>query len=111
MPTSAYNQQNYYGSNVNRGHEISKRITVARWPNFRTNNLKQAPKSISWLVNIWGGRKMAHFFQKWQKRGRQISNSNLQGKLTVLCSFSQFFINNKADKYWNQEEFLTRFLK
>jgi hypothetical protein len=44
--------------------------TVARWPNFRSNHSKQAHTNISWPEKI-GGRKLADFVQKWQKRGQQ----------------------------------------
>jgi hypothetical protein len=46
-------------------------FTAARWPNFRPNNSKEAPKKCPWPEKI-GGRKIAEFRQKWQKRGRKI---------------------------------------
>jgi hypothetical protein len=45
--------------------------TAARWPNFRPNNSKEAPKKYPWPKKI-GGCKIAEFRQKWQKRGRKI---------------------------------------
>jgi hypothetical protein len=44
--------------------------TVARWPNFRPNNSKEAPKNCPWPEKI-GGRKMEDFGKKWQKTGRK----------------------------------------
>jgi hypothetical protein len=37
------------------------------WP----NNSKEAPKNCPWPEKI-GGRKIAEFRQKWQKRGRKM---------------------------------------
>jgi hypothetical protein len=46
--------------------------TVARWPNFRPNNLKEAPNNCSLLEKI-GGRKIAKFWQKVaEKRSENI---------------------------------------
>jgi hypothetical protein len=45
--------------------------TVARWPNFRPNNSKEAQKNCPWPEKI-GGRQMAEFCKKWQKRDRII---------------------------------------
>jgi hypothetical protein len=45
--------------------------TGARWPNFRPNKSKEAAKNCPWPEKI-GGRKMAEFGKKWQKRGRKI---------------------------------------
>jgi hypothetical protein len=47
-------------------------ISVARWPNFRPNNSKQAPTNIYWPGKI-GGRKMADFVQVAEKRPKNIS--------------------------------------
>jgi hypothetical protein len=41
-------------------------VTVARRPNFRLNNSKEALKNCPWPEKI-GGRKMAKFGKKWQK--------------------------------------------
>jgi hypothetical protein len=53
--------------------------TAARWPNFRPNNSKQAPKICPWPEKI-GGRKMAEFDKKWQKRGRKFFYNYLDEK-------------------------------
>jgi hypothetical protein len=45
-------------------------ITVARWLKFRPNNSKDALKKYPWPEKI-GGRKIAEFRKKWQKRGRK----------------------------------------
>jgi hypothetical protein len=47
-------------------------ITGARWPNFRPNNSKEAPKNYLWPEKI-GGRKMAEFGKKIaEKRPKNI---------------------------------------
>jgi hypothetical protein len=53
--------------------------TAARWPNFRPNNSKEAPKKYPWPEKN-GGRKNAEFRQKWQKRGRKIFLQLFRGK-------------------------------
>jgi hypothetical protein len=45
--------------------------TVARWPNYRPNNSKEASKNCPWPEKI-RGRIMAEFGKKWQKRGQKI---------------------------------------
>jgi hypothetical protein len=39
--------------------------------NFRPKTSKEAPKNCAWPVKI-GGRKIAEFGKKWQKRGQKI---------------------------------------
>jgi hypothetical protein len=41
--------------------------TVARWPKIS----KEAPKNCPWPEKV-GGRQLAEFDIKWQKRGRKI---------------------------------------
>jgi hypothetical protein len=55
----------------NNYHKLATLNTGARWPNFRPNNSKQALKNCPWPEKI-GGRKIAEFGKKWQKRGRKI---------------------------------------
>jgi hypothetical protein len=56
---------------LNGKGEVCVLYTGARWPNFRQNNPKEAPKNCPLPEKI-GGRKIAEFGKKWQKRGRKI---------------------------------------
>jgi hypothetical protein len=67
------------------------------------------PKKYFWPGKI-GGRKMADFVQKWQKRGQKIFHVNLQGKVSLACSFFHYFLIIKESKYVNQEQFIPTIL-
>jgi hypothetical protein len=69
----------------------SPTITVARWPNFRPNNSKEAPK------NVHGRKKMeAVKVQNLEKSGRKeagkYSYNYLEDKLSY--HFVRFFLRN-----------------
>jgi hypothetical protein len=63
--------------------------TVARWPNFRPNNTKQAGKKYFWPEKI-GGRTATNFSEKWLKTGRKkLSRAPL---LELVCRFPRDLI-------------------
>jgi hypothetical protein len=67
----------------------SNKATVARWPNFRPNNSKEAPKNCPWLEKI-GGWKMAEYGKKWQKRLENIFTIIEMKNHTINCNFLDF---------------------
>jgi hypothetical protein len=78
------------------GHFVMARFVMGRFvceSNFRPNNSKEALKKYSWPEKI-GGRKIAEFRQKWQKRGRKIFYTYLEEKPYNSLYFLRFFLRN-----------------
>jgi hypothetical protein len=59
------------------------KFTVANWPEFRQNNLKETPKNISWQEKF-SGRKTSSFFLKGKEKSTKNYYRPFFCKITIL---------------------------
>jgi hypothetical protein len=84
------------------GSEQHGNLTVARWPNFRLNNSKEASKKF-FLAGKW---------QILSQIGRKEADKSFTVIFMGIChAVCSVFLINKASQFVNQDQFLLNHCK